>query len=214
MPNKISEERPNTTPKILQSTQAIGGILIAVFAVLMAIAELVNSNLEESMMISHNQFVNYSNWYQSKSVKQSLKESELDYLNVLMESGIIPKNKIGHINSKIVETKTLVLKYEAEKTEILVGSSTVPREHWSQDLDGEMGKIVGINEWEKLTQDYKSATQKFDMGKLFFQICIVLGAVCIIVHENKKLQKNFIYLMAIFGAIGIISSTYGFLLAP
>ena len=84
-----SEQTSTTTPRTLQRTETIGGILIAVFAALLAIAELVNNNLEEEMMISHSQFVNYSNWYQSKSIKQSLKESELDYLNALTETGII-----------------------------------------------------------------------------------------------------------------------------
>jgi len=209
-----SEQTSTTTPRTLQRTETIGGILIAVFAALLAIAELVNNNLEEEMMISHSQFVNYSNWYQSKSIKQSLKESELDYLNALTETGIIPEDKIKNINAKIAQTKGMVLKYEAEKTEILVGSSNVPREHWAQDLDGEMGKIIGINEWEKLTQDYETATKKFDLGKLLFQICIVLGAVCIIIRDNKKLQKNFIILMLAFGAIGILISAYGFILAP
>ena len=209
-----SEQTSTTTPRTLERTETIGGILIAVFAALLAIAELVNNNLEEEMMISHSQFVNYSNWYQSKSIKQSLKESELDYLNALTETGIIPEDKIKNINVKIAQTKGMVLKYEAEKTEILVGSSNVPREHWAQDLDGEMGKIIGINEWEKLTQDYETATKKFDLGKLLFQICIVLGAVCIIIRDNKKLQKNFIILMLAFGAIGILISAYGFILAP
>tara|TARA_R110002126_G_scaffold317_21_gene1714 strand:- start:5546 stop:6190 length:645 start_codon:yes stop_codon:yes gene_type:complete len=209
-----SEQTSTTTPRTLERTETIGGILIAVFAALLAIAELVNNNLEEEMMISHSQFVNYSNWYQSKSIKQSLKESELDYLNALTETGIIPEDKIKNINAKIAQTKGMVLKYEAEKTEILVGSSNVPREHWAQDLDGEMGKIIGINEWEKLTQDYETATKKFDLGKLMFQICIVLGAVCIIIRDNKKLQKNFIILMLAFGAIGILISAYGFILAP
>ena len=209
-----SEQTSTTTPRTLERTETIGGILIAVFAALLAIAELVNNNLEEEMMISHSQFVNYSNWYQSKSIKQSLKDSELDYLNALTETGIIPEDKIKNINAKIAQTKGMVLKYEAEKTEILVGSSNVPREHWAQDLDGEMGKIIGINEWEKLTQDYETATKKFDLGKLLFQICIVLGAVCIIIRDNKKLQKNFIILMLAFGAIGILISAYGFILAP
>lgn len=214
MPTTKSEEKYIPTTKLIQRPETVGGILIAVFAAFMAITELVNNNLEEEMMISHSQFVNYSNWYQSKSIKQSLKESELDYLTVLMETGIIPDDRITKVKSKIAQTKSLVLKYEAEKTEILVGSSNVPREHWSQDLDGEMGKIIGINEWENLTQEYDSATKKFDLGKLFFQICIVLGAVCIIIRDNKKLQKNFIALMLAFGTIGIIISVYGFTLAP
>jgi hypothetical protein len=216
MPKNKSEEMPIavTAPITPKRAETIGGIFIAAFAALLAITELVNNNLEEERMISHSQFVNYSNWYQSKSIKQSLKESELDYLTALAETGIIPEDKIKNIKTKITQTKSMVLKYEAEKTEILVGSSNVPRQHWAQDLDGEMGKIIGINEWEKLTQDYETATQKFDLGKLLFQICIVLGAVCIIIRDNEKLQKNYIVLMLVFGIIGILISAYGFIVAP
>ena len=203
-----------TIHKIKNSKEAIGSILIVLFASLMAFAELVNNNLAERMMISHNQQVNYSNWYQAKSIKQNLKESELDYLNALMESGIIPDNKIQNFKNRIAQTKTLVLKYEAEKTEILVGSSNIPREHWSQDLDGEMGKITGMNEWEKLTRQFDDATQKFDLAKLLFQICIVLSAVCIIIRNNEDIQKKFIGFTLVFGALGIIISAYGFIMAP
>jgi len=216
MPKNKSEEIPITikAPSTPKRTETIGGISIAIFAAILAITELVNNNLEKERMISHSQFVNYSNWYQSKSIKQSLKESELDYLTALTETGIVPNDKIKHFKTKITQTKSMVLKYEAEKTEILVGSSNVPRQHWAQDLDGEMGRIVGINEWEKLTQEYETATQKFDLGKLLFQICIVLGAVCIIIRDNEKLQKNYIVLMLVFGTIGILISAYGFILAP
>jgi len=33
-----------------------------------------------------------------------------------------------------------------EKTEILLGSKQVGQANWAQDLDGEMGKIVGVKE--------------------------------------------------------------------
>lgn len=200
--------------KIKNSKETIGSILLVLFAALMAAAELVNNNLEEQMMISHNQQVNYANWYQAKSIKQNLKESELDYLNALMESGIIPDNKLQNFKKRIAHTKSMVLKYEAEKTEILVGSSTIPREHWSQDLDGEMGKIIGVNEWEALTRQYDEATQKFDLGKLLFQICIVLSAICIFIRNNQIIQRNFIWLTLIFGVLGILISIYGFLTVP
>ena len=200
--------------KITNSKQTIGSILIVLFAGLMAVAGLINNNLEQQMLISHNQQVNYANWYQAKSIKQNLKESELDYLNALTESGIIPDNKLQNFKNRIAHTKSLVQKYEAEKTEILVGSSTIPREHWSQDLDGEMGKIIGVNEWEKLTRQYDDATRKFDLGKLLFQICMVLSAVCIIIRNNEIIQRNFIVLTLIFGALGIIISVYGLITAP
>lgn len=198
-----------------ERAEAIGGVLIAFFAALMAVAELVNSELEEEMMIAHNKHTSYSSWYQSKSIKQSLKESEIDYLETLLLMEVdLDSTRLAVINDKIKTTRTAVEKYNAEKNEILVGSSSLSEKEWVQDLDGEMGMIVGVKEWEQLANDYDVATKKFDIGMLFFQISIVLGAVCIIIYDNPKLQKSFIGLMIAFGIIGILLSIYGYVLAP
>lgn len=197
-----------------ERAEAIGGVLIAFFAALMAISQLVNGEFEEEMMIAHNKQVSYSSWYQSKSIKESLKEGELDYLEALLNTGMVAEEKSGFIQEKIEQTKGLIAKYNAEKTEILFGSANIPKAEWAQDLDGEMGVIVGIKEWETLAEKYDVATKKFDYGMLFFQISIVLGAVCIIIYDNPKLQKTFIVLMMIFGFIGALFSVYGYSISP
>ncbi|WP_405414279.1 DUF4337 domain-containing protein [Maribacter sp. Asnod1-A12] len=197
-----------------ERAEAIGGVLIAIFAALMAISQMVNGELEEEMMIAHNNVVSYSGWYQSKSIKESLKEGELDYLNALIESGIVTEEKIPVIELKIAEVKEKITKYESEKTEILLGSAHVGKENWVQDIEGEMGKIKGVKEWEQLTQTYDYATKRFDYALLFFQICIVLGAVCIIIYDNAVLQKGLIILMIVFGITGTFLSIYGYSLAP
>ena len=197
-----------------ERAEAIGGVLIAIFAALMAISQMVNGELEEEMMIAHNNVVSYSSWYQSKSIKESLKESELDYLNALISSGLVTKEKIPVIQEKIKSVEVQVKKYGAEKIEILNGSAQIGQENWVQDLEGEMGKIIGVKEWQELAAAYDYATKKFDYGMLFFQICIVLGAVCIIIYDNPFLQKTLIVLMVIFGITGSIFSIYGYLLAP
>lgn len=197
-----------------ERAEAIGGVLIAIFAALMAISQMVNGELEEEMMIAHNNVVSYSNWYQSKSIKESLKESELDYLHALIESGIVTGDKTATIEQKITDVEKKIAKYDAEKTEILLGSSQVGEKNWTQDLEGELGKIIGVKEWQELAASYDYATKKFDYGMLFYQICIVLGAVCIIIYDNPLLQKSLIVLMIVFGIIGSILSIYGYLLAP
>jgi hypothetical protein len=197
-----------------ERAEAIGGVLIAFFAALMAIAQMVNGELEEEMMIAHNRVVNYSSWYQSKSIKESLKESELDYLSALMESGLVLDEKKPIIQQKVNSVKKNIEKYALEKTEILLGSKHVGEANWVQDLDGEMGKIIGVKEWEVLANEYDIATKKFDLAMLFFQISIVLGAVCIIIYDNPKLQKTFIILMILSGITGVIMSLYGYSFAP
>jgi len=197
-----------------ERAEAIGGVLIALFAALMAISQMVNGELEEEMMIAHNNVVSYSSWYQSKSIKESLKESELDYLKTLIESGIVTDKKIPTIKMKITEVEQKITKYASEKKEILFGSSKVGKENWVQDIEGVMGKVTGVKEWEQLTQTYDYATKKFDYALLFFHICIVLGAVCIIIYDSPALQKGLIVLMVVFGVTGTFLSIYGYTLAP
>jgi hypothetical protein len=197
-----------------ERAEAVGGVLIALFAALMAISQMVNGELEEEMMIAHNNVVSYSNWYQSKSIKESLKESELDYLTALISSGIVTNQKIQVVEKKIASVQKNIDKYGAEKIEILNGSAFVGKDNWTQDIEGEMGIITGVKEWQQLASTYDYATKKFDYGMLFFQICIVLGAVCIIIYDNPILQKSLIILMIIFGITGTVLSIYGYLLAP
>ncbi|MFD0797737.1 DUF4337 domain-containing protein [Maribacter chungangensis] len=213
----LTSKKKNDTVEVSvasERAEAVGGVLIAFFAALMAIAQLVNGELEEEMMIAHNRVVNYSSWYQSKSIKESLKESELDYLTALLESGMVLEENKSVILQKVANVKQKIEKYGLEKTEILIGSKHVGQANWAQDLDGEMGRITGVKEWEALAEEYDTATKKFDLAMLFFQISIVLGAVCIIIYDNPKLQKTFIILMILSGIIGVSMSIYGYSFAP
>lgn len=194
-----------------ERAEAVGGVLIAFFAALMAIAQLVNSNLEEEMMIAHNRVTTYSSWYQSKSIKQSLKESELATLKSLQILNGNEDNAL--LQEKIDETESSINKYKAEKTEILLGSSEIPESEWIQDLEGEMGAIVGVKQWEDLAEQMDVSTQRFDLAMLFFQIALVLGAVCIIIYDNPKLQKTFIAGMIACGILGIGFAFYGYFLS-
>lgn len=197
-----------------ERAEALGGILIAFFAALMAISDLTNSNIEEEMQIAQNKNASYFSWYQSKSVKQSLQESHLATLQTFLNSGIIKPENEKSIKEEIEKTKTDIKRYKAEKKEILDGSASLPKEEWAQDIDGKMGNVVGVKEWERRAEQLNNATNKFDIGMLFFQISLVLGAVCIVIYDNPKLQRIFTLVMIISGLTGVIFSVYGYLLAP
>lgn len=202
----LKEEKMVKVSVASERAEAIGGILVAFFAALMAVAGVINGNYEEEMMIAHSRHSTYSNWYQAKSIKQDLKENEL----VLLET--IVKDSSKTIQRRIQELKDGITLYELEKKEILFGSEKVGKQNWVQDLDGEYGKIIGLKALEKIATKYDEATKKFDIAMLFYQICIVLGAVCVIIYDNPKLQKSFIALMLLFGGVGIVFSVLGFIL--
>lgn len=191
-----------------ERAEALAGVLIAVVAALMAFSELINNNLEEEMMIAHNNHNSYFSWYQSKSIKQSLKESEYQTLEMIV--GEEPSEKAME---KLNNIKSDIKKYSLEKNEILKGSANIPSDEWVQDLEGEMGQIIGVNVWEQIASKLDQATQKFDIGMLFFQISLVLGAVCVIIYDNPRLQKSFIAIMLFCAAVGIGFSVHGYFLS-
>ncbi len=196
-----------------ERSEALAGVLIAFFAALMAISDLANGNIEEEMRNAQSKNNSYFSWYQSKSVKQSLQESHLATLEIFMKAGMVKPEKEAFIKEDIEKTKGDIKRYKAEKKEILEGSANIPTSEWVQDLDGKMGVIVGVKEWEKTAEKLDAATNKFDIGMLFFQISLVLGAVCIVIYDNPPLQRKFTYAMIVTGIIGIIASAYGYWLA-
>lgn len=196
-----------------ERAEALGGILIAFFAAMMAISDLTNSNIEEEMQKCQTKNSSYFSWYQSKSVKQSLQEGQMITLETFMKAGIILAAKTIAFQEEIDKLKKEIKRYKAEKKEIMEGSANIPQADWAQELDGEMGKIVGFKEWEKQGLKLDKATNQFDIGMLFFQISLVLGAICVIIYDNAKLQKAFIGLMIFSGAAGICFSIYGYMLS-
>ncbi|SHI95985.1 DUF4337 family protein [Pseudozobellia thermophila] len=190
-----------------------GGVLIIFFVALLAIMKVINGSFEKKIVNANNNEVSYSDWYNAKSIKQIMKESERDHLSALLSAGVFDKDKSSKVKEKIEDTKSLIYKYEAEKTEILMGSANIPPSAWVQDLDGEMGKIVGLREWRDISRQLTETVAKIDLGILFLQISLVFGVVGLIIHENPRLQNMFTWLMIGSGFMGIALSLYGYVLS-
>jgi hypothetical protein len=207
--NNLNKDKDKVEVSIAsEKAEAIGGLFIATVAAIMAISQLFGNNVQEEMMVAHNHHNSYFTWYQSKSVKQSLKESELATLESLKSA--FDKNEL---EPQIKKVKLEIEKYKLEKNEILVGSSHISKEKWVQDLDGKMGQIKGVKEWEAEAQKLEFASNKFDLATMFFQIALVLGAVCIIIYDNPKLQKTFLVGMAGLCVLGIAWSVWAYYLS-
>ncbi|WP_209399888.1 DUF4337 family protein [Pseudozobellia sp. WGM2] len=190
-----------------------GGVLIIFFVALLAIMKVINSSFEKQIIDASNNEVSYSDWYNAKSIKQIMKESERDYLSALLSTSLLSQEKSSDLRMKVEDTKALIFKYEAEKTEILMGSANIPPSAWVQDLDGEMGKIIGLREWRETSKQLTETVAKIDLGILFLQISVVFGVICLIIQENQKLQQTFTWLMIGSGTIGILLSLYGYALS-
>lgn len=186
------------------------GVVIAVFAAIMAVSDLVAGKYGDDEIIGTNEKAAAYMWYQSKSVKETLVEGEKSLLESLKKAGAIKPSAEQAIDSHLVSLQKRILRYKKEKNEILRGSQTVGPENWVQDLNGELGKIVGAQEMESQLAMLSTAGDRFDMSSLFFQLCLVLGAMSLIL-KKQSLQNLFFAGMCLLGCIGSGISLWAYL---
>jgi len=192
--------------------ELITALTLALFAAILAITDLGGSKYGDDEIIGANEKASIYAWYQSKSVKQSLLEGQKDLTRTLVDSGSIARDQISSLESLAKKLDEDILRYKKEKNELLLGSAAVGKENWVQDIDGEFGKVVGAKEWEKKLDILGQAGDKFDRAVLFLQICLVIGAVSLVLQE-AKLKWVFFSAMILLGTVGVAFSVQAFLIA-
>ncbi len=187
-------------------------LTLAVFAAILAITDLGGGRYGDDEIIGTNEKANIYDWYQSKSVKQSLLEGQRDLVQTLLSSGSIKQDQISPLEALTAKLDEDIARYKKEKTELLVGSAAVGKENWAQDIDGELGRVIGAKEWEKKLDVLGRAGDKFDLAVLFLQLCLVVGAVSLVLQEDR-LKLAFFCGMVLLGGVGFFYSLQAFFVA-
>lgn len=186
------------------------GVVIAVFAAIMSMSDLIAGKYGDDEIIGTNEKAAAYMWYQSKSIKETLVEGEKSLLESLKEAGAIQPKASEGVDTHIANLNRKILRYKKEKNEILKGSQTVGKDNWVQDLNGELGKIIGAQEMEVHLASLGQAGDRFDMANLFFQVCLVLGALSLVL-KKQKLQNLFFTGMCALGILGTGISVWAYL---
>lgn len=173
------------------------GVTLAIFASLLAIMELGGSYADYGMEFAQAEKVNAYAWYNSKGIKQNLAEGQRDSLQSLLAAGVIGDAHAAATRDYVARLQQDIVRYEREKDEILRGSAAVGEANWVQELDGERGRIRGAKAWEAESDAYGTVTQIFDLGNLFLQICLVVGAISLVVRSEASRMRFY------RGAIGL-----------
>jgi hypothetical protein len=192
--------------------ETITGLILAVFAAMLAIFELGSGKFGKEQLIANNQKTEAYEWYQSKSIKQTLTESHSDLIKTFIKGGLIDSNKKSSVNKYVGSLDAKVKRYDKEKNEILKGSDAVGKENWVQDKDGKMGVIIGADEWQEKSEKLAGACDTFELALLFMQVCMVIGAISLVIKQDG-LKKTFLIIMIVLGIIGIIYGVHAFMLA-
>ena len=195
MSEEINEEKSS------QKLETWCGLLLGVFAAILAIANLGGGKYGDDEMKAVNEKNSTFSWYQAKGIKQNLAENERDLMKSLLASGIISSEKKESIDEIIKDRDEKINQYKREKKEIMEGSKRIGKENWAQDMNGEMGKVVGVKDWEDEIAKLSASGDYFDMANLFLQLSLVMGAICL-VSPSQSSRKSFFMVMIGLGIIG------------
>lgn len=177
------------------------GLVIAVFAAVLAITDLGAGKYGDDELIAHNEKGGAYLWYQSKGIKETLVEGQRDTLKALVEAGSIKPEQLPAIEKMVESLDADAARYGKEKKEILLGSKAVGQENWVQDVGGEMGKVIGAQEWQAKADALNDVGDVFDYATLFLQICLVMGAMSLIL-QDARLGRAFFTIMIVLGIVG------------
>ena len=200
------EKNPDTGHK---SFEIVCGVLIAVFAAVLAITDLGAGKYGDDQLIAHNEKNGAYLWYQSKGIKETLVEGQRDTLQALVAAGSIRPEQLPAVQELIGKLNADVGRYGKEKREILLGSSIVGRENWVQDVDGELGQVRGARQWEVRAKALNDAGDVFNSATFFLQLCLVFGAISLVI-QRQSVRRAFFWGMNVLGVTGAIFSVLAF----
>jgi len=186
------------------------GLALAVFAAVLAVTDLAAGEYGDDELIAHNEKNGAYLWYQSKGIKETLVEGQRDTLKTLVEAGAIRPEQLPGIQAMIGTLAADATRYGKEKKEILQGSAAVGKESWAQDVGGEMGKVIGAKEWEAKAAVLGDAGDLFDVATFFLQLCLVGGAISLILQVDR-IRWTFFGAMVLLGLAGTVYSVQAFL---
>ncbi len=198
---------PDTDDSGARRFELLAGLTLAVFAAVLAVVDLGGGKYGDDEIIGTNEKASLYQWYQSKSIKQSVAEQQGSLLTALLEAGAVAPTGESAIRAQIAKSTSEVARYDAEKAEILKGSDAVGPAGQVLEVDGEKGKIVGTKGWETTLATLGAAGDKFDMSTLWLQLSLVLGAVSLVLQAQRL--KNIFYGAMVIG--GVLGSVYGVL---
>lgn len=189
--------------------EVLCGIVIALFAAILAVNDLGAGKFGDDELIAHNQKNNAYLWYQTKGIKETLVEEQRNTLQALVAAGSIRPEQLSTVETLIKTLDEKAKRYGKEKAEILQGSAGVGQANWSQDVDGKLGQVTGAKEFETKANSLGDAGDSFDLATLFLQICLVLGAISLVM-QHARMRSLFFLGMIVLGIIGLVFSAVAY----
>ncbi len=198
--------------KIKQRLDIAFPLVITVFAASLAFNDLLGGKYGDDEIKLSNARNNSYQWYQAKGIKETILEGQLELIAVLQKSGSLAADKVEVMEALEHTIQTKVTRYNQEKKEILVGSSQLKPEEWVQAIDGKLGQVVGGKEYDTYLATLGEAGNYFDLATMLYQLCLVLGAIGIVL-ERPRVKWPFFNLTLVLGIAGLVMTSFGMRIA-
>ena len=189
--------------------EIVCGLTLAVLAAVLAVTDLGGGKYGDDEIIGTNEKTNAYAWYQAKSLKQTVIEQQQSLLSALTAAGSITPEAKPTVDAQITSLDAEITRYKAEKREIMEGSEGVGKEGQVLEKDGVLGQITGAKQWEARLEVLGAAGDVFDLSTLYLQLCLVLGAVGLVL-QAPRMRWAFYAAMVICGAVGSVYSVQAF----
>ena len=198
----MAEDQKSSTgqsEKARKRFETITGLTLALFAAVLAVVDLGAGKYGDDEIMGTNEKANLYQWYQSKSIKQSIIEQEASLISALIQAGAVTSNSNATLREQLAVAEKSAERYNKEKKEILLGSSAVGPQGQVLIRDGKKGAIFGTKPWEQKLSILGDAGDKFDLATLWLQGALVFGAISLII-ESERLKHAF-YVALVLGSL-------------
>ncbi|MCS7027210.1 MAG: DUF4337 domain-containing protein [Bacteroidia bacterium] len=192
LPNSSTQEsKPKTRKEIeLEQLEKLNALTTSIIAVFLAVTSILNNAAGDELFINLVKTNDSWSFYQAKSIKQSLAESEKDKLEVDIIQRKDSKNPadIDIVQKEIKKVeyyKAKIAEYKREKQEIEKEARKYEREYQNAD----------------------AKSDKYDIAEGLYQLALVLSPISL-VARNYRLW----ILSCIVGVIALGFSIYAFMM--
>jgi hypothetical protein len=195
--SEIREERAENEAEETFRNRA--ALLIAIFAMLLAVGSLGGGNVAEDMI--HNNIKASDTWafYQAKNVRQTAYKLAVDEMRMQAASPALSPEAHAELQENIEKYEQTITRYDDEPDPAAPGDT----------LRGEGKKQLSAQarSYERARERAGEQDSNFDYSEVAFQLALVLGSVAIL-----SLSRPILYFAVGLGVVGTILMINGFVL--
>jgi hypothetical protein len=195
--SEIREERAENEAEETFRNRA--ALLIAIFAMLLAVGSLSGGNVAEDMIHANIKASDTWAFYQAKNVRQTAYRVAADEMKLQAASPALSPEARAALQANIQKYEQTITRYDDEPDPSAPGDS----------LRGEGKKQLSARAraYERDRERAGSQDANFDYSEVALQLALVLGSVAIL-----SLSRPILYMAVGLGALGTILMINGFLL--